>query len=147
MSAHPSDAGAGTITKVPPATLGLLGLQHGLAMDAGAVAVPLIVGRALGLAPEQARGTSASSGSPARASSARWIIAANRNNLFIVAVSVGFGLIPLVAPNLFKQMLHPLLESGILLAAICAVVLTLFFDGLGDTASARAERSRVVHAA
>ncbi|KQP50886.1 hypothetical protein ASF39_11655 [Methylobacterium sp. Leaf108] len=82
-----------------------------------------------------------------RASSARWIIAANRNNLFIVAVSVGFGPIPLVAPNLFKRMLHPLLESGILLAAICVDVLTLFFDGLGDTASARAEPIHVAHAA
>lgn len=76
--------------------------------------------------------------------------ARNRNNLFIVAVSVGFGLIPLVAPNFFKQMphaLHPLLESGILLAAICAVVLNLFFNGLGDKASARAEAARVAHAA
>lgn len=76
--------------------------------------------------------------------------ARNRNNLFIVAVSVGFGLIPLVAPNFFKQMphaLHPLLESGILLAAICAVLLNLFFNGLGDTASARAEATRVAHAA
>ena len=76
--------------------------------------------------------------------------ARNRNNLFIVAVSVGFGLIPLVAPNFFKQMphaLHPLLESGILLAAICAVVLNLFFNGLGDRESARAEATRVAHAA
>ncbi len=66
--------------------------------------------------------------------------AGNRNNLFIVAVSVGFGMIPLVAPTFFKQMphaLHPLLESGILLAAIAAVVLNLFFNGLGSTADAR----------
>ncbi len=39
--------------KVPPAALGLLGLQHVLVMYAGAVAVPLIVGRALKLPPEQ----------------------------------------------------------------------------------------------
>ncbi|GJD80582.1 Uric acid transporter UacT [Methylobacterium gregans] len=66
--------------------------------------------------------------------------AGNRNNLFIVAVSVGFGMIPLVAPAFFKQMphaLHPLLESGILLAAIAAVGLNLFFNGLGGTAEAR----------
>ena len=64
----------------------------------------------------------------------------NRNNLFVVAVSVGFGMIPLVAPTFFKQMphaLHPLLESGILLAAISAVLLNLFFNGLGSTAEAR----------
>lgn len=66
--------------------------------------------------------------------------AGNRNNLFIVAVSVGFGMIPLVAPNFFKQMphgLHPLLESGILLAAISAVLLNIFFNGLGNSADAR----------
>ena len=43
----------------------------------------------------------------------------NRFNLFVVAISVGFGMIPLVAPNFFKNLpdeLHPLLESGILLA-------------------------------
>ncbi len=66
--------------------------------------------------------------------------ARNRNNLFVVAVSVGFGMIPLVAPNFFKQMphaLHPLLESGILLAAISAVGLNLFFNGFGDRAEPR----------
>ncbi|GJE77852.1 Uric acid transporter UacT [Methylorubrum suomiense] len=66
--------------------------------------------------------------------------AGNRYNLFIVAVSVGFGMIPLVAPAFFKQMphtLHPLLESGILLAAIAAVGLNLFFNGLGSAAEAR----------
>ncbi|KQQ23109.1 purine permease [Methylobacterium sp. Leaf123] len=66
--------------------------------------------------------------------------ARNRNNLFVVAVSVGFGMIPLVAPNFFKQMphaLHPLLESGILLAALSAVGLNLFFNGFGDRAESR----------
>lgn len=75
--------------------------------------------------------------------------AGNRNNLFVVAVSVGFGLIPLVAPNFFKQMpdaLHPLLESGILLAALSAVALNLFFNGLGSAAGARAEATRLAHA-
>jgi NCS2 family nucleobase:cation symporter-2 len=56
----------------------------------------------------------------------------NRNNLFIVAVSIGIGMIPLIAPN-FKQWmphsLHPLIESGILLASIAAVALNLFFNG------------------
>ena len=44
----------------------------------------------------------------------------NRNNLFIVAISVGLGMIPLVAPD-FKMWLphaiHPLIDSGIILAA------------------------------
>ncbi|MEY4982320.1 MAG: hypothetical protein RIR62_586 [Pseudomonadota bacterium] len=60
----------------------------------------------------------------------------NRNNLFIVAVSIGFGMIPLVAPN-FKQWMphgiHPLIESGILLATISAVALNAFFNGANAT--------------
>ena len=57
---------------------------------------------------------------------------ANRNNLFVVAVSLGFGMIPLIAPNFKMWMwhdLHPLIESGILLASISAVVLNAFFNG------------------
>lgn len=64
----------------------------------------------------------------------------NRNNLYVVALSIGFGLIPLVAPRWMQQMahgLHPLLESGILLTSIAAVGLNLYFNGAkGDTAGA-----------
>jgi xanthine permease len=68
----------------------------------------------------------------------------NRYNLFVVAIAVGFGMIPLVAPNFFKQLpheLHPLLESGILLSAIVAVILNVFFNGLVSAERARAEAS------
>ena len=74
----------------------------------------------------------------------------NRHNLFIVAVSIGFGMIPLVAPNFFKQLphaLHPLLESGILLAAIVAVLLNAFFTGVASTAEARAAAAATTHGA
>ena len=56
----------------------------------------------------------------------------NRHNLYIVALSIGFGLIPLVAPRWMQQMahsLHPLLESGILLTSVAAVALNIFFNG------------------
>ncbi|WP_284165183.1 nucleobase:cation symporter-2 family protein [Frigidibacter sp. SD6-1] len=60
----------------------------------------------------------------------------NRNNLFIVAVALGMGMIPLIAPN-FKQWMphgiHPLIESGILLASITAVALNAFFNGASAT--------------
>jgi len=64
----------------------------------------------------------------------------NRNNLFIVAISIGIGMIPLIAPN-FKQWLphevHPLIESGILLASISAFLLNLYFNGAsGDSSEA-----------
>ena len=56
----------------------------------------------------------------------------NRHNMFIVAASIGIGMIPLIAPD-FKQWMphaiHPLIESGILLCSISAVALNLFFNG------------------
>jgi uric acid transporter len=65
--------------------------------------------------------------------------AGNRNNLFIVAISVGIGMIPLVAPRFLQSLphaIHPLIESGILLASFSSVVLNLYFNGTRD---ARAE--------
>jgi len=56
----------------------------------------------------------------------------NRHNAMIVAVAIGFGMIPLIAPN-FKQWmphaLHSLIESGILLTSIVAVLLNKFLNG------------------
>jgi NCS2 family nucleobase:cation symporter-2 len=75
---------------------------------------------------------------------------ASRFNLFVVAISVGFGLIPLVAPGFFRytpDVLHPLLESGILLAAIVSVALNLFFNGVTSTEAAFAESSAAAAAA
>ncbi|WP_427025484.1 nucleobase:cation symporter-2 family protein [Aureimonas ureilytica] len=63
-----------------------------------------------------------------------------RGNLFVVAISIGFGMIPLVAPGFFHHLpraLQPLLESGILLAAIAAVVLNVFFNRLETGEAAR----------
>ncbi len=70
----------------------------------------------------------------------------NRFNLFVVAISVGFGMIPLMAPNFFKNLpdeLHPLLESGILLCAIVSVVLNQFFNGFGSAKEARGDAMAV----
>jgi xanthine permease len=70
----------------------------------------------------------------------------NRFNLFVVAISVGFGMIPLMAPNFFKNLpdeLHPLLESGILLCAIVSVILNQFFNGFGGAKEARSDAMAV----
>ncbi len=70
----------------------------------------------------------------------------NQRNLFVVAISVGFGMIPLVAPNFFRNLPHdlqPLLESGILLCALVAVVLNAFFNGLGSSETAEADAAAV----
>jgi len=74
----------------------------------------------------------------------------NHFNLFVVAISVGFGMIPLVAPNFFKNLphdLHPLLESGILLCALVAVVLNAFFNGVGSKAAAEADAAAAASSA
>jgi NCS2 family nucleobase:cation symporter-2 len=66
----------------------------------------------------------------------------NRYNLFVVAISVGFGLIPLAAPGFFRNLPHdlqPLLESGILLCAIVAVLLNAFFNGVGGGKAVEAD--------
>jgi NCS2 family nucleobase:cation symporter-2 len=73
----------------------------------------------------------------------------NRNNLFIVAVSIGLGMIPLIAPN-FKQWMphaiHPLIDSGILLASLSAVTLNLFFNGGSGDIKASVEGAKQVNA-
>ncbi|NPU11443.1 purine permease [Bradyrhizobium sp. 83002] len=74
----------------------------------------------------------------------------NRFNLFIVAISVGFGLIPLVAPRFFHNLpkdLQPLLESGILLCAVVAVLLNAFFNGLGSGKAAEADAAAAASSA
>ncbi len=64
----------------------------------------------------------------------------NRFNALIVAISIGVGMIPLIAPRYLQWMphgIHPLIESGILLASISAVALNLYFNGAkGDTSAA-----------
>ena len=65
----------------------------------------------------------------------------NRYNGLIVAISLGLGMIPLIAPD-FKMhiphSIHPLIDSGILLASISAVVLNAVFNGSTRDAEAGA---------
>lgn len=54
-------------------------------------------------------------------------------NVYVIAISIGFGMIPLVADKFFQFMpkaLSPLLHSGILLASIAAVALNYYFNGM-----------------
>jgi len=74
----------------------------------------------------------------------------NRFNLFVVAISVGFGMIPLAAPGFFRNLPHdlqPLLESGILLCALVAVLLNAFFNGLGSKTGAEADAAAIASSA
>ena len=61
--------------------------------------------------------------------------AANRNSLLVVAISLGIGMIPLVAPDFSQWMpaeIHPHIESGILLATFSAGGLNAFLNGTAD---------------
>ena len=56
----------------------------------------------------------------------------NRYNGLIVAISLGMGMIPLIAPHFSMWLPHaiePLIDSGILLASISAVGLNMVFNG------------------
>jgi uric acid transporter len=66
---------------------------------------------------------------------------ARPRSLYVIAISLGVGMIPLVAERFFQAMpkfLGPLLHSGILLAAFAAVVLNVFLNGVesGEVAAA-----------
>ncbi|MEA4902653.1 nucleobase:cation symporter-2 family protein [Desulfitobacterium sp.] len=59
----------------------------------------------------------------------------NPHNLFIVAISIGIGLIPLVAPDFFKlfpDWSQTIVHSGITLGSVVAIVLNVFFNGSGE---------------
>jgi NCS2 family nucleobase:cation symporter-2 len=72
----------------------------------------------------------------------------NQHNLFIVAVSVGMGMVPVVAPKFFTQLPHalePILHSGILLASVTAVVLNVVFNGVRKERDARRDAREAAH--
>jgi len=69
----------------------------------------------------------------------------NRHNAMIVAISIGVGMIPVVAPNFRQWMphsIHPLIESGILLTSLSAVLLNLFFNGAPHDTGAAVEAAK-----
>ena len=57
--------------------------------------------------------------------------AAQRNNVLVVAIAIGFGVIPIVSPNFFHIMpaeLRPIFGDGIILTSIAAVLLNVYFN-------------------
>ena len=54
-----------------------------------------------------------------------------RNNVLIVAISIGFGVIPIVSPNFFRIVpaeLKPIFGDAIIMTSIAAVLLNAFFN-------------------
>jgi uric acid transporter len=65
-----------------------------------------------------------------------------RHNLLIVAVGIAAGMIPLVSPTFFGQLprwMAPLTGSGVVLAALAAVLLNAFFNGASPASAADRE--------
>jgi xanthine permease len=57
--------------------------------------------------------------------------AKQRNSVLVVAISIGFGLIPIVSPtffHVFPDVLKPIFGDGIILTSIAAVLLNAFFN-------------------
>ncbi len=74
----------------------------------------------------------------------------DRHNLYIVAISVGIGMIPMLSPKFFAQLpaaAGTILHSGILLATVSAVLLNLFFNGTKSVEETEAELSVAAHGA
>jgi xanthine permease len=74
----------------------------------------------------------------------------NRNNLFIVAIAVAFGLLTLISPGFFKNLptaLKPILDSGIILTTIVAVALNAYYNGVGSQADAESQLTEAARAA
>lgn len=68
------------------------------------------------------------------------------NNLIIVAVSIAFGVLPVVMPGFWGQFpdwFHVIMESGISAAAIVAFTLNLFFNVFGKNSEVVPLQARV----
>jgi xanthine permease len=69
-----------------------------------------------------------------------------KHNVFVVAIAIGFGMIPIVSPNFFHIMpkeLGPIFNDGIILASISAVLLNAYFN---RTSHAEAEQGAILAA-
>jgi xanthine permease len=74
----------------------------------------------------------------------------NRNNLFVVGIALGFGLIPTAAPDFFRNFygpLKPVLGSGIILTTVVAVLLNAYYNGVGSTEKAEDQLAEAARAA
>jgi uric acid transporter len=75
--------------------------------------------------------------------------AGQRNNVLVIAISIGFGLIPIVAPTFFHTLpdaLKPIFGDGIIMTSIAAVLLNAFFNRT-TTEQAEADTLMAAHAA
>lgn len=71
-----------------------------------------------------------------------------RHDLLIVAVSLGFGMIPTLSPTFFQHVprwLEPITQSGIVLGTLVAVASNLFFNGVRSPEDAMRDAAANAH--
>ncbi|WP_213955444.1 nucleobase:cation symporter-2 family protein [Variovorax sp. dw_954] len=59
--------------------------------------------------------------------------AKNKHALYVIAISIGLGLVPTLSPTFFQHLpawTHPITHSGIVLGTLSAVILNLFYHGV-----------------
>ncbi|WP_347265887.1 nucleobase:cation symporter-2 family protein [Paracoccus sp. (in: a-proteobacteria)] len=69
----------------------------------------------------------------------------NRRNVYIVAVSLGLAMIPVVAPNMFDktpEFIQQIFHSGILVGTFSALLLNLLFNGIPPREASIADHAR-----
>lgn len=74
----------------------------------------------------------------------------HRHNLFIVAIAIGFGMIPTLAPAFFQYLprwLEPVTHSGIVLGTLVAVILNLYYNGMQPAEHAMRAAAATTHSA
>lgn len=72
----------------------------------------------------------------------------NRHALFVIAISIGLGLIPTLSPNFFQHLpawTHPVTHSGIVLGTLAAVLINLFYNGVQSREKAMWLAARTAH--
>ncbi|WKB55031.1 nucleobase:cation symporter-2 family protein [Eleftheria terrae] len=73
-----------------------------------------------------------------------------RHNLFIVAISIGFGMMPTLAPTFFQHFpawMGAITHSGIVLGTLVAVLLNLYYNGMQSRELAFAQAAATSHGA
>jgi NCS2 family nucleobase:cation symporter-2 len=73
-----------------------------------------------------------------------------RHNLYVVAISIGFGMIPMISDKFFSKLptaAGTILYSGILLATVSAVLLNVFFNGTKTLHEVEQELAEAAHSA
>ncbi|KQP47663.1 nucleobase:cation symporter-2 family protein [Pseudorhodoferax sp. Leaf274] len=75
---------------------------------------------------------------------------ANRHALYVIAISIGMGLIPTLSPTFFQHLpawTHAVTHSGIVLGTVVAVLLNLFYHGALTLERSLAQAAATAHSA